>query len=79
MDMWGVVVAVCVQFVERGCVCRGVGLGGKASAVCHMNMDRVGVGVVCGVESDPVVGVDVGNVRAYAGGWWYRLFRVHVE
>ena len=41
VDMWGGVVAVCVQFLERGGMCMGVRPSGDA--VCHVNVDRVGV------------------------------------
>ena len=58
-------------------MCMGVGFVGNA--VCHVDVDHVGMGGVCVMDGDPMVGVDIDNVCACTVGrrWW--CFGVRVD
>ena len=77
VGLWGIGVVMCVQVVEHGGMCMGVGFVGNA--VRHLDVDHVGVCVVCVVDGDPVVGVDIDDVCAYTVGWRWWCIGVRVD
>ena len=55
-----------------------MGVGFVGNAVCHVDVDHVGMGGVCVMDGDPMVGVDIDNVCCTVGWRWW-CFGVRVD